>query len=174
MAEQQVGAFDGVADESADKLLMVNVITAYTLAWLDGVTALADAGGADLFRFESLNGDMLTPQPSAFKQTDYTSQELQSSNIVWSTSLQNVTTAESEAAIADLFANGLRGFWSSDSNPELINGLALPLMGQGSPVDLTLEPVLEMVEYEGICKTNMCRNVPPTVVVPPIIIPIRV
>ena len=173
MAEQQLGYFSGQQDVSSDKILSVNILRAYILAWVDGLTALADAGGADDFVFQSLSGAPLIPQPSAFSQLDYDAAQLQSSNIVWSASLLNVTQPEDEAALAALFVDGLRGRWRSASNPELVNDFLLPLDVQGSPRDLTTLPVLELEEYEGVCKTNMCNGQPGTVVVPPIIIGIR-
>ena len=173
MEDQQLGSSTGVQGASSDKLVSLNIISAYVRSWVDGLSALADAGGADTFVFQSLSGAPLNPSPSAFQQIQYDAMQLMSSNIVWSASLLNETLAEGESSLAALLMDGIRGRWQSASNPELRTGFILPLMGQGSPQDLTTLPLLPLEEFEGICKTNMCTGKPGSVIVPPVIIGIR-
>jgi hypothetical protein len=171
---QDVGQSVGVQGTSSDKLITVNIVSVFSKSWVDGLSALADAGGADTFVFESLNGVPIAPVPSAFAQVNYNAALLQSSNIVWSASLQNETVAENEATLAGLLAQGLQGRWRSQTNLELGGaGFVLPLLAQGSVRDLTQLPVLPLTEFSGVCKTNMCTARPSNVVVPVNVIPIR-
>ncbi len=172
---QDLGQFVGVQGASSDKLITVNIISAAVKSWIDAGSALADAGGADTFVLQNLLGAPIVPVPSAFSQVNFDAALLMASNIVWSASLLNETIAESESSLAALLSQGLRGQWRSATNNEFkgTNGFVLPLTTQGAVRDLTTLPVLPMIEYSGICKTNMCTAQPPTVVVPVDVIPIR-
>ncbi len=160
---------------SSDKLISVNIVTALTKSWVDGLSALADAQGADTFILQSQNGSTITPVPSAFTQVNYNAAQLQSSNIVWSASLLNETLSENELTLAARLSQGLRGKWMSTTNTELAGatGFLLTLLAQGSVHDMTALPIMPLIEYRGVCKTSMCTAKPSNIVVPVNVIPIR-
>jgi hypothetical protein len=169
-AEQLVGYDLGIMNTTSDKIVMIDVISAYTKAWLDGIAAVADSAGTNSLEFMDFVGNPLSqPLPSALQQLQYISP---SANIVWSASILNVTDPASEAALLTQFSSGLRAHWTSSTNPEFKgSGVILPVF-QESVRDLTTRPFLPLREYFGSCKTNACSD-NYNVVVPVPTIPIR-
>lgn len=160
--EQLVGYDLGIMNTSSDKLIMIDIISAYTKAWVDGIAAVADTSGTNSLDFMDFVGNPISPPPlpSALQQLEYNES---GTNIVWSASILNVTTPALESELLQQLSGGLRGHWLSLNNPEFrfdggFDGFILPVFQQGPITDITTRPLLTLREYYGTCKTNTCSG----------------
>lgn len=70
-SEQWVGYQVGVLGATSDKIISLNVISAFTKSWTDAMSAVADASGAQSLFLQSSAGVQIAPLPSALNQTQY-------------------------------------------------------------------------------------------------------